>query len=247
MMKVIFNADDFGLSKGVVYGILEAYKNGVVKSTTMLANSPAFDLGAEIAKENPGLDIGAHLTLTFGSPLLKDVPSLTAASGKFLPQDVLRSSTATLNADEVEREFTAQIEKILAAGIQISHFDTHHLIEPIVLPVLQKLAKKYGVGLRRSVHDADYKGIPTTDRFSDQFYAEGITADVVKQVIKAHENDTQTLEFMCHPAFIDETLLSLSSYSDYRIKELTFLTSDEVLSALTSVGAEVVSFKEVMK
>ncbi|MBC1457262.1 chitin disaccharide deacetylase [Listeria newyorkensis] len=246
-MEVIFNADDFGLSKGVVYGILEAYKHGVVKSTTMLANSPAFDLGAEVAKENPGLDIGAHLTLTFGSPILKDVPSLTAESGKFLAQDVLRGSADAIDFGEVEREFTAQIEKILAAGITISHFDTHHLIEPIVLPVLQKLAKKYQVGLRRSVHDADYTGIPTTDRFSDQFYADGITADVVKQVVKAHEKDTETLEFMCHPAFIDETLLSLTSYTDYRIKELTFLTSDEVQEALKSVGAEVVSFKEVMK
>lgn len=144
-MKVIFNADDFGLSKGVVYGILDAYKNGVVRSTTMLANSPAFDLGAEVAKENPGLDIGAHLTLTFGSPILKDVPSVTAPSGKFLAQDVLRASADKLDFDEVEREFTAQIEKIMAAGITISHFDTHHLIEPLVLPVMQKLAKKYNV------------------------------------------------------------------------------------------------------
>lgn len=247
MMKVIFNADDFGLSKGAVYGILEAYKHGVVKSTTMLANSPAFDLGVEVAKENPGLDIGAHLTLTFGSPILKDVPTLTAPSGKFLAQDVLRASGDKLDFDEVEREFTAQIEKILGAGLSISHFDTHHLIEPIVLPVIQKLAKKYGVGTRRSVHDADYTGIPTTDRFADEFYAEGINAEVVKQVITKHKDDTKTLEFMCHPAFIDETLLSLSSYSDYRIKELTFLTSDEVVEALQSVGAEVASFKEVMK
>ncbi|MBC1500925.1 chitin disaccharide deacetylase [Listeria weihenstephanensis] len=246
-MKVIFNADDFGLSKGVVYGILDAYKNGVVRSTTMLANSPAFDLGAEVAKENPGLDIGAHLTLTFGSPILKDVPSVTAPSGKFLAQDVLRASADKLDFDEVEREFTAQIEKIMAAGITISHFDTHHLIEPLVLPVMQKLAKKYNVGLRRSVHDADYTGIPTTDRFSDQFYGAGITAEVVKQEIKKYENDTKTMEFMCHPAFIDETLLSLSSYTEYRIKELTFLTSQEVLDALESVGAEAVSFKSVMK
>lgn len=63
-MKIIFNADDYGLTRGTVYGILDAYKKGVVRSTKLMATGEAFDLAVEIAKENPGLDIGVHLVMS---------------------------------------------------------------------------------------------------------------------------------------------------------------------------------------
>ena len=77
MSLVIINADDFGYSQGINLGIIEAHKNGILSSTTMMANMPGFEHGVELAKNNPKLGIGVHLNLTCGKPLLDNVPSLT--------------------------------------------------------------------------------------------------------------------------------------------------------------------------
>ena len=68
-MKLIINADDFGYSNGVNYGIIDAFKNGILTSTTCLTNMPGFNHAIQLAKENPNLGIGIHLTLTCGKPL----------------------------------------------------------------------------------------------------------------------------------------------------------------------------------
>lgn len=58
MGKLIINADDFGYGKGVNMGIIEAYQNGVLTSTTLMAGMPGFDQAVKLAKDNPGLGVG---------------------------------------------------------------------------------------------------------------------------------------------------------------------------------------------
>ncbi|MBC1542050.1 chitin disaccharide deacetylase [Listeria seeligeri] len=245
-MKIIFNADDFGISPGAVYGILDAYKRGVVKSTTLLANSPAFDLAVDVAKENPGLDIGAHLTLTFGSPLLQGLETLTDDDGRFRKNyTALESGLADVDMEEVERELTAQIEKILAAGLKISHFDTHHSIEPLIYPVQHKLAGKYGVSLRRHEDVSDHGAIKTPDLFATEFYADGVNIETIKKIVQKHVGTNDVVEVMTHPAFIDDILLNISSYVKPRTKELTILTSRELQSYLGQQEVEIISFRDL--
>ena len=62
-MRLIINADDFGLSRGANYGIIDAYRNGVVRSTSIMAGMPGFDHAVELLKEYPDLGCGVHLTL----------------------------------------------------------------------------------------------------------------------------------------------------------------------------------------
>ncbi|MBC1484185.1 carbohydrate deacetylase [Listeria sp. FSL L7-1558] len=245
-MKIIFNADDFGISPGAVYGILDSYKRGVVKSTTLLANSPAFDLAIEVAKENPGLDIGAHLTLTFGSPLLQGLKTLTDENGRFRRNyDALESGLADVDMGEVERELTAQIEKILASGITISHFDTHHSIEPLIYPVQHKLAEKYGVSLRRHADVSEFGAIKTPDLFVTDFYADGVSCDTIKKIVQKHIGTNDVVEVMTHPAFIDDILLNISSYVKPRTKEHTILTSRELQAYLGQQEVEIISFRDL--
>ena len=81
--KVIFNADDFGYSKAINLGIIQAHKNGILSSATLMANMPGFEDAVKLAKENPELGVGVHLTLTCGYPVLSDVPTLCQENGKF--------------------------------------------------------------------------------------------------------------------------------------------------------------------
>ena len=70
MKKLIMNADDFGLSEAVNYGILKGFQDGILTSTTIMANMPGFDHAVEMAKQHPEMHIGVHLNLTCYKPLL---------------------------------------------------------------------------------------------------------------------------------------------------------------------------------
>lgn len=83
MIDVLVNADDFGLTKAVNYGILDSHKYGIVNSATIMMNAKATEHAIEIAKKTPSLKVGIHLVLTWGKPLLSDVPSLVDESGFF--------------------------------------------------------------------------------------------------------------------------------------------------------------------
>ena len=119
--RLIVNADDFGLSPGVTRGIVHAFRNGVLTSTTMLVNMPHFDDAVEAARANPELGVGVHLTLLWGRPVLapERVPSLVEPDGTFprtLGTLARRYYLGRLSAHEITLEIEAQIRKFTEAG-----------------------------------------------------------------------------------------------------------------------------------
>src|SRR2546426_4582911 len=84
MKRLIVNADDFGWSEGVNRGIVEAYRNGIVTSATVLANGEAFDGAVRLARQERRVGVGVHLNLSDGAPLLPrwEVPSLVHEQGQ---------------------------------------------------------------------------------------------------------------------------------------------------------------------
>ncbi|HLW89303.1 MAG TPA: ChbG/HpnK family deacetylase [Terriglobales bacterium] len=147
MRRLIVNADDFGLTAGVNRGIVEAHAAGIVTSTTLMANSAAFDDAVQLARSNPKLSVGCHLVLIDGSPLLAadNVPSLMDPNHRShfrqnLSGFALRALSGRLDPDEIEAEATAQIRKLQSAGIRVSHIDTHkhtHMFPQILRPLLR--------------------------------------------------------------------------------------------------------------
>lgn len=225
MIKLIVNADDFGYSRGINYGIIDAHLNGIVNSTTMMMNMPGVGHAVELAKVNPTLQVGIHLVLSCGKPLLSDVPSLVDENGHFkrLP-DFLNDRDLPLL--ELEREWTAQIEKFLETGLIPSHFDSHHHIHaiPEFLPVVQKLSRKYSLSARQA-EGHTVEGVPAfTDVFLHDFYGEGATEDYFEK-ISSRVHDGQTVEIMCHPGYLDHDILKGSSYASQRVEETRILTS----------------------
>lgn len=147
MRRLIVNADDFGFTSGVNRGIVEAHSRGIVTSSTLMANGPAFAEAAQLAKTLPTLSIGCHIVLIDGRPVLsaEQVPSLTNA-GLFRDAVITfaaRAIAGSIDADEITAEATAQIRKLQAAGIPVSHIDTHkhtHLFPKILRPLLRAAA-----------------------------------------------------------------------------------------------------------
>lgn len=129
MRRIIVNADDFGFTSGVNRAIVKAHTDGVVTSATLMANGRAFCEVKELAMQVPKLSIGCHVVLINGEPILPSsrVPSLTQ-SGRFhedLKTFAARALTRQFNAAEIAAEATAQFRRVQAAGLCVSHFDTH--------------------------------------------------------------------------------------------------------------------------
>ncbi|MFX3625162.1 MAG: chitin disaccharide deacetylase [Ectobacillus sp.] len=244
MTKLIVNADDFGYSKGVNLGIVEAFQNGIVTSATLMANMPGAAHAAALAKENPNLGVGIHLVLTCGKPVSKAVPSLIDANGRFRS---LREIERLARPDEIEREFRSQIEKFLSFGLRPTHIDSHHHAHGLenVLPIVANLAKEYSLPVRLVPGNAEQlknMGVKTVAFFDDRFYGEQLTAEYLINMLE-QASFYETAEIMCHPAFIDEALLSGSSYALLRAKELSILTSGEIRKAVEARNIQLISYK----
>ncbi len=155
MRRLIVNADDFGFTAGVNRAIAEAHTRGIVTSTTLMANVRAFDDAVRLAKTMPRLSVGCHVVLIDGEPVLDAelLPSITSASSsgaRFrdgLKSFALRALAGGLDTGEIEAEASAQIRKLQAAGISVSHVDTHkhtHLFPTVLRPLL-RAARTCGV------------------------------------------------------------------------------------------------------
>jgi chitin disaccharide deacetylase len=145
--RLIVNADDFGYTSGVNRAIIEAHTRGVVTSSTLMANGAAFDEAVQFAATAPQLSVGCHVVLTDGEPVLnaQQLPSLTSNSHFHdgMMTFAVRAIAGRMRPDEISAEATAQIRKLQAAGIAVSHIDTHkhtHLFPKILRPLLRAAA-----------------------------------------------------------------------------------------------------------
>lgn len=153
MNRVIFNADDFGIHTAVNQAVVEAYEKGVLRSTSLLASGPAFEEAVRLAKKCPNLGIGIHLCLVGSLPTIlspREVPSLVENTG-LVPESyamfIKKIVEGRINYEQVYRELDAQMEKITATGLSITHVDSHqhmHMV-PQIWAIVQSLMKKYHI------------------------------------------------------------------------------------------------------
>jgi hypothetical protein len=155
-MQVIFHGDDFGLTSGVNEGVIQAFQYGVLASTSIIAGGQAVDEAIEMAKTHPGLDVGIHLVLSDEKPLQKS-SSLSCrqfSGGRFPSRQRLLLSliNGQITAQQAEKEWRAQIEKILTAGIPVSHLDSHQHVHlyPYLFPLAVRLGIEYNIPFIRS-------------------------------------------------------------------------------------------------
>ena len=161
MRRLIVNADDFGMTIGINRGIVEGCEQGIITSSTLMATSRSFDDAVSRAHalklRKPQFSVGCHVVLLDGDAVLppERLPTLLQATR---PQgnaqlrnslnDFARSALSNrLNPEEIEAEAEAQIGRIQAAGIAVSHFDTHkhtHMFSQVLRPLL-RAAKARGV------------------------------------------------------------------------------------------------------
>jgi predicted glycoside hydrolase/deacetylase ChbG (UPF0249 family) len=247
--RLIVNADDFGRSAGINRGIVEAHRDGVVTSATLMVNHAAAADAAQLARDNPRLGVGLHFAVTGGLPTLppSELPSLVDDSGR-LPSKP--EGLGRIRLDEVLAEARAQLGRFRELmGRAPTHLDSHHHAHrlPVVLDALLTAASEAGLPLRNaSAHVGErsrVRGVPTTDAFVDSFYGEGATLAGLLAVVSALQDGTT--ELMCHPGHADRELVASSGYARERERELAVLKSPAAREALHAAGVRLVSFAEL--
>jgi predicted glycoside hydrolase/deacetylase ChbG (UPF0249 family) len=162
--RLILNADDFGLTRGINRAIGELHSAGAISSTTLMASGAAFDDAVEVARAQPTLGVGCHIVLTDGAPVSPpgSIRSLMGADGiNFRPSlvDFVQALLlGRIKEEEVAREALAQIEKLQCAGIHPTHLDTHkhaHLFPSIARPLLQ-VAERCGIRAIRNPFEPEW-------------------------------------------------------------------------------------------
>ncbi|WP_099159436.1 chitin disaccharide deacetylase [Virgibacillus ndiopensis] len=220
-MRILFNADDFGLTKGITDGIMEAHVKGVVGSATLMMNGLAVDHAVTQAKKHPSLNVGIHLCLTWGKAVSDRVPDLVNDNGVFKYKNTFLEMDPP-NVEQVEIEWRAQLDAFLETGLTLHHIDSHHHIHgwnPLKEVVI-KLAKAYDVPVRYVESLKENREILLTDTLWLDFYGDGVNAGIFSELQQLPVN---SVEVMTHPAFIDDELRQVSSYVDKREEEREIL------------------------
>jgi predicted glycoside hydrolase/deacetylase ChbG (UPF0249 family) len=259
--RLVVNADDFGFTRDVNRGIVEAHVNGILTAATLMACGGEFDDAVQLAREHPSLDIGVHLVLTGQEPYPMTVAQLTRA--------------VALRRIPIYDELSAQVRKVLDAGLKPTHLDTHkhtHLLPP-VLEVVARVSQEFKIpwvrrpfdfplnprgvtwkkravsrafGLVRGRFASSLKrhGCRYTDHFAGFQITGNFDASDVAALIRALPEGST--EFMCHPGFCtDELRAARTRLKESREAELRALTAPEVRRALEESGVELVSYRDL--
>jgi hopanoid biosynthesis associated protein HpnK len=152
MKELIVNADDFGLSSGANKAVVKAWREGILTSASLMVTGEAFDEAVTLARENPGLQVGLHLTLVQGRAALPHpgFPSIIDGSGGFTNDPVhagMRYFFVKPLKKQLYREIEGQILKFAETGIPLTHIDGHLNIHmhPVVFDILVELMPRYGI------------------------------------------------------------------------------------------------------
>jgi predicted glycoside hydrolase/deacetylase ChbG (UPF0249 family) len=259
---LIVNADDFGFTRDVNQGIIEAHRRGILTSTTLMAGGPAFEDAVRLAKENPSLDIGCHLVLV-------GAPGFPATVAKLI-------QAVALKRIRIHAELAAQVRRILEAGLTPTHLDTHkhtHLI-PRVLDAVARISEEFGIPWVRRPFDFPGHFLPGPGgigwerravnrafglvrghferilrahgcRFTENFAGFQITGnyDAAALVSLIRALPDGSTEFMCHPGRCGAELRAAHTrLKETREQELRALTSPEVRAALEESNVRLAGF-----
>jgi hopanoid biosynthesis associated protein HpnK len=158
--RLIVNADDFGRSQSINAGVIRAHRDGILTTASLMVNEPWAAEAVELAKQNPRLGVGLHLSLLCGRAALpyEKIPGLVNVRGEFTNSPVnagvryffLRALHAQLRA-----EILAQFEAFRRSGLTLDHVNGHlHLhLHPTVFRIVMEEAGTLGVTHLRLTRD----------------------------------------------------------------------------------------------
>lgn len=260
---LIINADDFGMCHSTNRAIFRSLKEGVICSTTLMVPCPWSSQAIQLLKENPHISFGVHLTAIGDSlnyrwrPLAcrDQVSSLVDETGHFYNFDRMDEFMAQLRLDELETEFSAQIETVLAAGLKPTHLDWHALRihkKPEIFEVMFKLARAYGLALRvrersliQKVRDA---GLPVNDDDFLDSYGLDTAGKLAQYIQRLRDLPAGLNEWAVHPGLDDAELRAIDpAGAPVRQADLDCVVSPLLREAINQEGIILLNYQPLQE
>lgn len=258
---LILNADDFGMCYAENEATIRAIKQGLASSCTLMMPCPWALHGINLLRKNPSIPFGVHLTVVSEyayyrwGPLTcpEKVPSLVDETGHFYRENRIHEFLEQVSLSELETEFRAQIEAVLAAGLGPTHLDSHcniHLRRENVLDMTVNLACEYGLALRVS-------GRPCIEKLQRQGYLtndhnllDSYDLDTRDKPVHYHkllrELPTGLSEWAMHPGIGSAELQAITPSWPARQADFDFLMSQEARD-LVEEGIIVFSYESLQE
>ncbi|MDD8048248.1 MAG: ChbG/HpnK family deacetylase [Thomasclavelia sp.] len=240
--KIIINSDDFGLTRGVNYGILDSWKNKSISAISMMVNAPEASHAFELIKENKMDCVGVHVNVTLGIPVSNpdNVPSLIDETGKFHSSKWYLAGNQ-INEDELILEFDIQIQKFIKeTNMMPDHINYHHIYDFYneYPKLFNFLVNKYHLPMRleRDYENYPYQYVSKKDLFIN-FDKLDLSAYLTQNLV----------ELPAHIGFCDKQLMNISSMNTSRMDDYDLANSKEFKDLYTSLGYELVGWKEIDK
>lgn len=256
---LIINADDFGMCHAVNAAVFRTLTAGVVQSTTLMVPCPWALHAMHWLRDNPDIAFGVHLTAIgdgydyrWGPLTAKDrVPSLIDEAGYFYGDDRMPEFLDQVKLEELEMEFRAQIETVLAANLKPTHLDWHALRiggRSDISDILLGLAKEYGLALRVFtrpwIEKVQSQGLPTNDYDFLDSYSLDTLDKPARYAQLLRELPAGLSEWAVHPALGDAEFLAIEPNGrQFRQTDFDFLMSAEVLQIIRQEGIILLSYK----
>jgi chitin disaccharide deacetylase len=226
MKYLIVNGDDFGASQAINRGIVEAHKNGILTSASLMVDMPASEEAVLLSRDWPALSLGLHVHLS----------RLPVAAR----QGSLPGLTPGPNDDELRAELHMQFEQFQElVGRPPTHLDSHHNDhhEPSLLPLFRDVAEDFGLPLRgysRVHYFPDFYG-----QWDGQVHLEQISVDSLVRMLRTQIHEGFT-ELSCHPGYACAD--QQSGYNIEREAELHTLCDPILREILEEQCIELTSF-----
>ncbi len=259
---LILNADDFGMCHAANEGIVRTLKTGPVSSCILMVPCPWSLHALNLLRASPELPFGVHLTVVSEQPDYRwgpltcrsEVPSLVDEAGYFYSEG--RSDEVLDRADggELEREYRAQIEAVLASGLKPTHLDSHcgsHTRRERVFDMTARLALEYGLALR--VYGETYikklqaQGLPTLDHELMDSYTLDVTGKDALYTQMLRDLPAGLSEWAVHPGLDTPEMQAAEPGSRVRQTDFAFFSSARAQEVIAEAGITVLSYRDLQR
>ena len=256
---LIINADDFGMCHAVNEAVCAALKKGVLRSTTLMVPCPWALHAMHFLADHPEIPFGVHLTVIsdgvdyrWGPVTCREqVSSLVDKAGYFYPFAYMAEFLAQVKLDQLEREFRAQVEVVLAAGLKPTHLDWHALRiggRTDIFAVMLRLAREYGLALRVAerawIEDVQSQGLPCNDyHFLDSYLLDPVDK-LARYAQLLRQLPAGLSEWAVHPGLDNAELSAIEPGGKHsRRLDFDFLLSQEAEDIVKEEGIILLDYR----
>ncbi len=236
MKQLLIRADDIGYSYAVDLGIARSVNEGLVRSVGVMPNMPETARGYSWVAD-ADIAVGQHTNVCLGRPCADPalIPSMLGADGCFHSSREFREhfkrGEELVDFDEACIEIRAQHDRFVeVVGREPDYFEAHAVLNQNLIRAIHTVATE--LALREQVASFDSAATVTCGNTPVRMVMESMLPDYDPAASIRHTvedmADGETVIFVCHPGYLDDFILSNSSLTTPRAKEVDALIDPEL-------------------